>query len=626
MTLAPLLLLLALATILAHASPFSDSTPTHDLARLWSSPDGLHDSLLRQGAVPLAKDLQAGDDPSAAMIFDLGALLGNSDATGDLVAAVRGRLEREWRARPAHELLCFTDGAFPRRLIVPAQHSGDDDGRRDLPVAVPRRIGSTEMADCLSLENATLSQLGLPQPSTSIAVAGCHSTSQARAALPELAAVDRAVERFLGLAPEQLSGHAFFTQLLHYPPGSSYGLHTDCSHSRVEDRFFTLLVYLNDVASGGETRFPRVEGLDGGPLLIRPTAGRAILFRHLSPSNPGKRRAGDGHKRKRRRRRREKRAKTRRTISSNDELVGDDEDDDGTGPQWRCDARSQHESVAANQSKFVLQRFYFRSRLTKVFAETDDALDHGFGLQDFLHHDHRGATAGAAGTAGTAGAAGTAAATIDGSGGGRHKGQPTKKRHRRKRRGRLSSKHEPVTSSNQSYLVKRDQDDETLVVCDGSLTCRRYLTTAARRASNRLGRAAMATLQLTAAQQQPQQVRRARQCRQGDEGEEQEKNDDDDDDDDDDDEELTKKSSTQQALAQMEASVAADPTNAAAWKLLAMTQLSLLLQLAPPHDPRLDSRAGLVRKRVVRTLRQALHVFPADVQMRQALVNLTAQH
>ncbi len=58
-----------------------------------------------------------------------------------------------------------------------------------------------------------------------------------------------------------------------YRPGGSeqFQLHFDAVH-HVANRYLVLLWYLNDVAEGGETRFPQLD------LAIAPRAGRLLVF------------------------------------------------------------------------------------------------------------------------------------------------------------------------------------------------------------------------------------------------------------------------------------------------------------------------------------------------------------
>jgi len=73
--------------------------------------------------------------------------------------------------------------------------------------------------------------------------------------------------------------HAFYHQVLQYPPGTSYGVHTDCELGSTnvahnDERVVTLLLYLTDVGEGqgGETCFPR------RGTCVRPSKGSALIF------------------------------------------------------------------------------------------------------------------------------------------------------------------------------------------------------------------------------------------------------------------------------------------------------------------------------------------------------------
>jgi len=80
-------------------------------------------------------------------------------------------------------------------------------------------------------------------------------------------------------------GSAENLQLVHYSPGEKYDAHYDWG---VEPgtRYITLLLYLNDPKSGGETSFPRAKtppGYKGPGLLMPPKKGSAVLFYNLLP-------------------------------------------------------------------------------------------------------------------------------------------------------------------------------------------------------------------------------------------------------------------------------------------------------------------------------------------------------
>ena len=61
------------------------------------------------------------------------------------------------------------------------------------------------------------------------------------------------------------------TQLVRYPPGGWYETHQDAG-ADFEDRYFTVICYLNDNFLGGQTQFPYLSHA------ARPEAGKAIVF------------------------------------------------------------------------------------------------------------------------------------------------------------------------------------------------------------------------------------------------------------------------------------------------------------------------------------------------------------
>lgn len=82
-------------------------------------------------------------------------------------------------------------------------------------------------------------------------------------------------------------------QLVHYDPGQQYTPHHDFAHPATnsehqEQRFATLLLYLNEGMEGGETSFPRwVNAETGKPLEVVPEKGKAVLFYSILPDgNP----------------------------------------------------------------------------------------------------------------------------------------------------------------------------------------------------------------------------------------------------------------------------------------------------------------------------------------------------
>jgi prolyl 4-hydroxylase len=73
-------------------------------------------------------------------------------------------------------------------------------------------------------------------------------------------------------------------QLVHYGLTQEYTAHHDFGFSRIGNkaqgaRFATLLLYLNEGMSGGETSFPRwVNAETFHELKVTPTVGKAVLF------------------------------------------------------------------------------------------------------------------------------------------------------------------------------------------------------------------------------------------------------------------------------------------------------------------------------------------------------------
>lgn len=86
--------------------------------------------------------------------------------------------------------------------------------------------------------------------------------------------------------PEMPTKHSIAEslQLVHYSPAQEYTAHHDFGFSRIDDkhqgaRFATLLLYLNDDMSGGETSFPRwVNAETFKELKVKPEKGKAVLF------------------------------------------------------------------------------------------------------------------------------------------------------------------------------------------------------------------------------------------------------------------------------------------------------------------------------------------------------------
>lgn len=92
--------------------------------------------------------------------------------------------------------------------------------------------------------------------------------------------VDRVLDKASGLLGKPRS-HMESLQVLRYEPGQEYADHFDscmdgCDGGSDIDRYATIVAYLNDVARGGETAFPR-QGVQ-----VTPAKGRAVVFFDLT--------------------------------------------------------------------------------------------------------------------------------------------------------------------------------------------------------------------------------------------------------------------------------------------------------------------------------------------------------
>jgi hypothetical protein len=97
------------------------------------------------------------------------------------------------------------------------------------------------------------------------------------ACAPDSSRLDAALERYnrdigLPIAVPRAPKHSDLT-LKRYRPmdGERFQLHFDSIYS-VSHRYLVFLWYLNDVAEGGETRFPQLD------IAVSPKAGRLLIF------------------------------------------------------------------------------------------------------------------------------------------------------------------------------------------------------------------------------------------------------------------------------------------------------------------------------------------------------------
>ncbi|XP_029641138.1 uncharacterized protein LOC115215919 [Octopus sinensis] len=87
-------------------------------------------------------------------------------------------------------------------------------------------------------------------------------------------ALEKRIEQAMGLRPE--NGGKF--QITSYPNGIGCYKHTDCQERNEDqrDKVATVLIYLETVTEGGETRFPEIG------IWVRPRKGRALLWNNMN--------------------------------------------------------------------------------------------------------------------------------------------------------------------------------------------------------------------------------------------------------------------------------------------------------------------------------------------------------
>ena len=97
---------------------------------------------------------------------------------------------------------------------------------------------------------------------------------------PSLNRVETRIQNEIGLPIE----YAAPAQLLYYPEGAQYRPHLDCGGNlsgtveEANERIFSILIYLNDVESGGETMFPNI------PMISHARRGDALIWRSFGSS------------------------------------------------------------------------------------------------------------------------------------------------------------------------------------------------------------------------------------------------------------------------------------------------------------------------------------------------------
>jgi len=105
----------------------------------------------------------------------------------------------------------------------------------------------------------------------------CRGTCQTD---PFMRALEDRIAKFTGVP----ANHGEPMQLLKYEQGQFYRPHIDQNSPRASawgPRVYTFYLYLSDVEEGGETRWPRVEGLE-----VKPKKGRALIWANVQDDDP----------------------------------------------------------------------------------------------------------------------------------------------------------------------------------------------------------------------------------------------------------------------------------------------------------------------------------------------------
>ena len=159
---------------------------------------------------------------------------------------------------------------------------------REPRVYVVRDFLSDEECDqIIALAGDGMQQSITVDMETGEAVTAHHRTSTSkwlkRGVAPVVAAVEDRIARLISLP----AGHGADINLLHYRIGQEYGAHDDVfdpdvpglqtTLAQAGQRLLTILLYLADVESGGETIFPKVN------FAFKPQKRAALLFYNVLP-------------------------------------------------------------------------------------------------------------------------------------------------------------------------------------------------------------------------------------------------------------------------------------------------------------------------------------------------------
>ena len=161
-------------------------------------------------------------------------------------------------------------------------------------------LDEQECEDLIALARPRLQRSTVVDPVTGLDIVAGHRSSDGMffrlGEHPLVAAIEQRISILTGTPVENGEG----LQLLHYPVGAQTTPHRDYlqptneanreSIARSGQRTSTLIMYLNDVASGGETSFPATG------LSVLPQRGQALYFEYFNAAgdcDPASLHAGD---------------------------------------------------------------------------------------------------------------------------------------------------------------------------------------------------------------------------------------------------------------------------------------------------------------------------------------------
>jgi len=157
---------------------------------------------------------------------------------------------------------------------------------RPIIVVLANVMSADECAELIALARPRLTQSTVVDPDTGETSVAAYRDSDGMffrpCETPLIAELDARFARIMNLPIEHGEG----LQVLHYSPGTRYTPHhdflvpgsaaTDASLRRSGQRVSSLVTYLNDVPSGGETLFPHAG------LSICPQRGNAVYFEYCN--------------------------------------------------------------------------------------------------------------------------------------------------------------------------------------------------------------------------------------------------------------------------------------------------------------------------------------------------------